>query len=419
MVFLEDISQAIVENTTKIIGYPISITDEKGYIIGSNDVNRLGSFHKASIEVLKRKETICYEIEDVKDVENVLPGIATPIMMNNEPVGVLGIVGNPLEVKKYAQLVKSHVELMCHEYLKKEMRNLESKTLDNLLHYLLNSEKLDDPGQIIRYGKMLGYNLDSNVNRVCLLIEMDLLSDQFSEGQHQIPDKYSWQFLQNNIIDIFRYYLIDNKEDLLSLLTLDQFILIKTVDTAEPLDQYINRIKHNIDRTIQYLRTKYHFTIRIAMGSVKDGIKGIKGSYEDSLKALTAGKKTTITPEIYYYNDWNIILEVIGDELTPYITERLSEKMGKFFGHYNFNTLASTFMTYCRCNMNISETARILFLHRNSLVYRLEKISELTSLDITNFEHCLLLYFAIKKSGFKDKPLKTADHNEPIETIST
>lgn len=69
--------------------------------------------------------------------------------------------------------------------------------------------------------------------------------------------------------------------------------------------------------------------------------------------------------------------------------------------------------------MNISETARILFLHRNSLVYRLDKISELTSLDITNFEHCLLLYFAIKKSGFVDKALKTADHNEPIETIST
>lgn len=418
MVFLEDISQAIVENTTKIIGYPISITDDKGYIIGSNDLNRLGSFHKASIEVLKRKETICYEIEDVKDVENVLPGVATPIMMNNEPVGVLGIVGNPLEVKKYAQLVKSHVELMCHEYLKKEMRNLESKTLDNLLHYLLNSEKLDDPRQIIRYGKMLGYNLDSSVNRVCLLIEMDLL-DPFSGGQNQIPDKYSWQFLQNNIFEILRYYLIDNKEDLLSPLTLDQFILIKTVDTSEPLDQYINRIKHNIDRTIQYLRTKYHFTIRIAMGSVKAGIKGIKGSYEDSLKALTAGKKTSITPEIYYYNDWNIILEVIGEELSPYITERLSEKMGKFFGHYNFHTLASTFITYSRCNMNISETARILFLHRNSLVYRLEKISELTSLDITNFEHCLLLYFAIKKFGFEDKPLKTADHNESIHTIST
>ncbi|MED3564454.1 sugar diacid recognition domain-containing protein, partial [Bacillus xiapuensis] len=76
MVFLEDISQTIVENTSRIIGYPISITDEKGYIIGSSDTNRLGSFHQASIDVLRKKETICYEYDEVKNLTNVLPGVA-------------------------------------------------------------------------------------------------------------------------------------------------------------------------------------------------------------------------------------------------------------------------------------------------------------------------------------------------------
>ncbi|WP_042355493.1 CdaR family transcriptional regulator [Bacillus rubiinfantis] len=419
MAFLEDISQVIVENTSKIIGYPISITNDKGYIIGSNDVNRLGSFHKASIDVLNRKETICYEPEDVKNVENVLPGVAAPIILNKEAVGVLGIVGNPSEVKKYAQLVKSHVELMCHEYMKKEMRILESKTLDNLIHYLLNAEQQDDLQQIIRYGKMLGYNLDLDVKRVSILIELDMLTNQFSEELNPIPDKFSWQFLQNNIIDILRYYLIDHNEDLLSLLTLDQFILIKTLDPTEPQDQYLAKLEQKMNRTLQYLNTKYHFTARIAIGSIKDGVRGIKESYEDSHKALTAGKKTTITPEIYYYNDWNVILELFGNELTPYITERLKEKMSNFFNHVNFSTLASTFMTYCRCNLNISETARILFLHRNSLVYRLDKISELTSLNVTNFEHCLLLYFAIKNSRFENNSPKSPGMDMSEETVSS
>lgn len=419
MVFLENIAQAIVENTTKIIGYPISITDDKGYIIGSNDLTRLGSFHKASLDVIRRKETISYELEDVKDLENVLPGVATPVMMNNEPVGVLGIVGIPAEVKKYAQLVKSHVELMCHEYLKKEMKVLESKTLDHLIHYLLNSENLDVPENIIRYGKMLGYNLDLNVNRSCLLFEVDLLLDQLSGEQQPNSDKFSWQYLQNNIIEILQYYLIDNKEDIISSLSLDQFILIKTIDNDESVEQFFKRIKHNINRTIQYLKSKYDFNIRISIGSIKKGIKGIKESYEDSLKALKAGKKTNIIPEIYFYNDWNIILEVIGEELTPFITDRLIEKMDKFINHSNFPTLSDTFMTYCRCNLNISETARMLFLHRNSLVYRLEKISELTSLDTNKFEHCLLIYFGIKKCGYEDKVLTTAEHNETNEGITS
>ncbi|MDR6998499.1 sugar diacid recognition domain-containing protein [Neobacillus niacini] len=404
MAFLEDISQTIVENTSRIIGYPISITDDKGYIIGSNDENRLGSFHQASIDVLKRKETICYEHDEVKNLKNVLPGVATPIIINQETVGVLGIVGNPAEVKKYAQLVKSHVELLCHEYLKKEIRILESKTLDHLVHYLLSSDTIEDMSQIIRFGKMLGYNLDLEFKRVCLIIEIDMLSEQFSGTDPKIPNTFSWQFLQDNMMDLMRYYLIDNKEDILSLLTLDQFILIKAIDAAESPESFTKQMEHKISRMSEYIKSKYQFNAIISIGSMKKGIKGIKESYEESLKTLIAGKKTNISPEVYHYNDLNIILELIGTDLPPYIAERLSDKMTCFFQHVNFPTLSSTFITYCKCNMNISETARSLFLHRNSLVYRLEKISELTSLDITNFEHCLLLYFAIKNFKLEKTP---------------
>ncbi|WP_026576921.1 CdaR family transcriptional regulator [Bacillus sp. UNC438CL73TsuS30] len=404
MAFLEDISQTIVENTSRIIGYPISITDDKGYIIGSNDENRLGSFHQASIDVLKRKETICYEYDEVKELNNVLPGVAAPIIINQETVGVLGIVGNPAEVKKYAQLVKSHVELLCHEYLKKEIRILESKSLDHLVHYLLSSDTIEDMSQIIRFGKMLGYNLDKEFQRVCLIIEMDMLSEQFTGTHPKIPHTFSWQFLQDNMMDILRHYLIDNKEDILSLLTLDQFILIKAIDAAESPESFNKQLEHKISRMSEYIQSKYQFNARISIGSMKKGINGIKESYEESLKTLIAGKKTTIFPEVYHYNDLNIILELIGTDLPPYIAERLSDKMTCFYQHVNFPTLSSTFITYCKCNMNISETARSLFLHRNSLVYRLEKISELTSLDITNFEHCLLLYFAIKNSKLENTP---------------
>ncbi|MDQ6599072.1 transcriptional regulator [Bacillus salipaludis] len=404
MAFLEDISQTIVENTSRIIGYPISITDDKGYIIGSNDENRLGSFHQASIDVLKRKETICYEYDEVKELNNVLPGVAAPIIINQETVGVLGIVGNPAEVKKYAQLVKSHVELLCHEYLKKEIRILESKSLDHLVHNLLSSDTIEDMSQIIRFGKMLGYNLDKEFKRVCLIIEMDMLSEQFTGTHPKIPNTFSWQFLQDNMMDILRHYLIDNKEDILSLLTLDQFILIKAIDAAESSECFNKQLEHKISRMSEYIQSKYQFNARISIGSMKKGINGIKESYEESLKTLIAGKKTTIFPEVYYYNDLNIILELIGTDLPPYIAERLSDKLTCFYQHVNFPTLSSTFITYCKCNMNISETARSLFLHRNSLVYRLEKISELTSLDITNFEHCLLLYFAIKNSKLENTP---------------
>ncbi|WP_394139900.1 CdaR family transcriptional regulator [Cytobacillus oceanisediminis] len=420
MGFLKEISQLIVENTSKIIEYPISISDNKGNIIGSSDVSRLGSFHQASLEVVERKKSISYEPDEVKDLNNVLPGVASPIMINHEPIGVLGIVGEPAEVKKYAKLVKSHVEIMCHEYLKKEMSALESKTLDNLIRYLLNSQKPEDLEYSVRYGKMLGYHLDSSHSRVCFLIAIDIGMDSGHslKQETRMPDKYSWHLLQNNVSEILRYYLVDNQEDILSPLTLDQFILIKAINKEETQDLFIKRMEHKIHRLFKYLEAENSYQASISIGSVKSGVHGIKDSYQAALKALIAGKRTNSSPRLFYYNDWNIIFELVGNGLNQYVKARLKEKLQDFMDHVNYPTLANTFMAYCKCNMNMSETARILFLHRNSLVYRMEKINELTGLDISRFDHCMLLYFAIKNSGISGIQESLA-LNETEESFST
>ena len=50
--------------TQELMGTVVEITDKKGYIIGSSDKKRLGTFHPASIEVLKRKQIVCYNTND-------------------------------------------------------------------------------------------------------------------------------------------------------------------------------------------------------------------------------------------------------------------------------------------------------------------------------------------------------------------
>ncbi|MFD1929222.1 CdaR family transcriptional regulator [Sporosarcina siberiensis] len=404
MNFLEDISQTIVENTNKIIGYPISIMNDKGYIIGSTDLNRLGNYHEFSMDVLEKKDTIYYESDDVKPFKNVLPGVGTPIIINNKPIGVLGIIGEPAEVEKYAQLVKSHVELMCHEYLKIEMNVLESKTLNNFIHYLLNDINTEESGYIIRYGRMLGLNLELDIRRICFLIEIDMLSDSYFKQQNTLSENFAWQIHQDNLLNTVKNYLSDSKEDMISLLTLDQFIVIKTIRPDETFELFIKRMEHNMNEMMQYLKTKFDLTTYISIGSVDNGIEGIKRSYHDSFEALIAGKKTELSSKIYHYNDLDIMLEVVANSLPRYLSDRLTRSLDNFIKHDSYRALSSTFMTYCKCNMNLSETARTLFLHRNSLVYRLDKIKELTSLDTANFEHCLLLYFAIKNSRIESKP---------------
>lgn len=58
MKILENIAQDIVEKTSEILEYPISITDNEGYIIGSTDQSRIGIFHRPSLDVINKNTTV-------------------------------------------------------------------------------------------------------------------------------------------------------------------------------------------------------------------------------------------------------------------------------------------------------------------------------------------------------------------------
>ncbi|GAJ98090.1 sugar diacid recognition domain-containing protein [Geomicrobium sp. JCM 19055] len=124
---LERIAQRIVDQTTDILDYPMSITDEHGIIVGCTDSKRLGTIHCASIDVLKKDQIVHYDEAYAKSLVNVLPGVAAPIYFNERAIGVLGIVGNPEDVNNYTKLVKSHVEMLCYESFYQESAILEAK----------------------------------------------------------------------------------------------------------------------------------------------------------------------------------------------------------------------------------------------------------------------------------------------------
>ncbi|MDV2687495.1 sugar diacid recognition domain-containing protein, partial [Alkalihalophilus lindianensis] len=76
MKILEHIAQDIIEKTSEILQYPISITDNEGIIIGSSDKSRIGLFHQPSLEVIKKN----IMVECKNNIEKrILPGVSVPL----------------------------------------------------------------------------------------------------------------------------------------------------------------------------------------------------------------------------------------------------------------------------------------------------------------------------------------------------
>ncbi|MTT31814.1 transcriptional regulator [Terrilactibacillus sp. BCM23-1] len=393
---LKDIAQNIVESTSEIIGHPITLIDDEGFIIGSTDRKRIGSFHDKTFHFMESSDMIFCEEEESSRLDNVLPGVVTPIFFNNHKIGVLGITGEPNKVKKYTLLVKSHVEMLCHELFKQEVMTLESKMLDTLVQYLLHFDNESDIKQIHLYAQMLGYDL--NTPRVCLIIDINMQHSKILQKEKASCIIPPLQLLQQDIQLYLQQCFMDSDQDIICLLNPEQFILLKSSNLDEDEASFIEKIKFRLKKFNKYLESKHGLSAEVSVGSLYNQIKHTHISYKNALKALSAGKKNSSKLKLYHYLDWKIAINILSEEISPYMKEILKKKIYQLLNHHNYDDLSMTFLAYCRCNMNLSQTARTLFIHRNSLVYRLEKISELTSLDLSDFEQCVLLYMAIKNA---------------------
>lgn len=395
MKILEHIAQEIVEKTSEILQYPISITDNAGIIIGSTDKSRIGIFHQPSLEVIKKNVIVDCKSEIEK---RILPGVSAPLKFNNKVIGVLGIVGNPREVEKYVQLVKNQVEMMCQEAFRKEMVELREKMVEMFVHQIIHyREKENEKNEpILQYSKLLEFDL--HTDRVCLLININSLSEKISTKKvnDELYGGFPFQYFQREVLSFLHLIFQENKDDFVSFLDFERFIVIKSLPYQQSFSSLIESLNEKLTKINSFLETKYRVSASISVGDISHSIGGISESYDNALKALNIGQRFEQGSSIHVYNEREIMLRLFPRELSPEYQKKILKIISPLINHYSYDVLSSTFLGFCKYNMNLSEASRNMYIHRNTILYRLEKISEITSLNTNSFEHCMLLYTAIQ-----------------------
>ncbi|GAA0330889.1 DNA-binding transcriptional regulator CdaR [Bacillus carboniphilus] len=392
MRILEHIAQGIAEKTSEVLQFPISITDNEGYIIGSTDKKRIGLFHKPSLEVIKNDRMVNCENE----IENeILPGISVPIRFNNNVIGVLGIVGEPGEIEKYVHLVKNHVEMMCQEAFRKEMIELKEKMIEVFIHQMIHYKESDANLHIYQYAKLLDYDLETD--KVCLLIDIQSLSKNISTKQtnEALYGSFQLQYFQREVLDFLYLLFHESNNDLISFLNIERFIIFKSLSDEHSFPLLQHQLEAKLQRLNTFLEAKYKVSATISVGDIGTGISGASESYSNAKKAMNVGA-TDSNANIFFYNERETLLKLLSKELTGEYKKKLIKLISPLTEADNYNVLAETFTMFCKNNMNMSVASRNMFIHRNTLIYRLEKLKELTSLDTSNFEHCMLLHAAIQ-----------------------
>jgi carbohydrate diacid regulator len=122
----------------------------------------------------------------------------------------------------------------------------------------------------------------------------------------------------------------------------------------------------------------------IGIGGVKENLFQLQESYGEATKAIEVGKIYNTSNRIYMYSF--LLLERFLYEVPLNLCERFSKILfAKEYKKVLSDEMIATIEKFFENSLNLSETARQLFIHRNTLVYRLDKIQRIMGLDLRNF----------------------------------
>ncbi len=157
--------------------------------------------------------------------------------------------------------------------------------------------------------------------------------------------------------------------------------------TSEELEKMAQSIEKTLDSE---LRVK---TV-IGIGTIAEHLRELADSYKEAQTAIEVGKVFDTEKSIMHYENLGI-----GRLIYQLPTTLCEIFLSEVFKKNSIDSLDQetlfTINKFFENNLNVSETSRKLFVHRNTLVYRLEKIKKLTGLDLRQFDHAIVFKVAL------------------------
>lgn len=170
----------------------------------------------------------------------------------------------------------------------------------------------------------------------------------------------------------------------------NHIVYIKNLENTEEYKE-LNHIAKTI---VDMLNTEVMINVRVAYGTIVNSIKDVSKSYKEATMALDVGRIFYAEKKALAYNELGIgrlIHQLPSSLCEMFLQEVFSDNA---YAQLDKETL-STVNAFFENSLNISETARKLYVHRNTLVYRLEKIQKITGLDVRVFDDALTFKIAL------------------------
>ena len=354
--------QGIIHQMRDAVDRIIGVVDDNGVIIACSELVKIGEMRQGV------RDELAYTSDAITSGGYTYK----PIGSGSKWEYIVFIEGEDKYAEKIATILAVSLSNIKNLYDEKYDKSsfIKNIILDNIL-----------PSDIYIKSKELRFNAEET--RVVFLIKF-----------HSKSDVLSFDMVQNIFPDKNKDYVISTSEQ--------DIVLVKEVKPNTDIRE-IEKIAKSIADT---LNSEFYAKVSIGIGTVVDNIKDLARSYKEAQVAFEVGKVFDTEKNIISYENLGI-----GRLIYQLPTTLCEMFLQEVFKNGSLDSLDRETLMTIQCffenNLNVSETSRKLFVHRNTLVYRLEKIRKLTGLDLREFDHAITFKVALMvKRYLTTKPVK-------------
>lgn len=358
-----DLAQDIVDRAMAILPYNVNVMDNQGLILASGERERINTRHEGAQLVLANGRVVEIDEHTAVNLKGVQPGINLPLMLDQRLIGVLGITGEPAQLRTYAELVRMTAEMLLGQRNQQAEQQWRRQRCDDLLALLLGDA--GDSPRLLDEARQMG--LKPQLSRVPYLFELGL-----EHGPGQTVETLS-AWLMSRYPE--SWCLTSSKSSLL---------------WCRPITASVEN-----ERLLAKLDGLGWNILRIAVGGQAEGLVGLRRCYRRVADLLAYGRDVLPQSRLLALSRYRLPALLWRHRSDDALDELLTP-LRKVIAKDSNGQLLATLRSWCEHDGQSQACADALGIHRNSLRYRMERIAELSGVDPLRLDGMLALYLGVQ-----------------------
>lgn len=378
--------ERLYENIKQVIGKSIAITDQRGQVY--ENASDFAGRKRFNFKDLLRADVHSLAVEGEDDLQ------AVPIFVDGKFYALVVTELTPEDVQMI-QIINSLCELIIHQFIATHKPRPDA--VDLLLTRVAYKPTSIDAEELEQQLSALGYRLD--LQRVALALELKGFWEHYlhTAGQPLGEKGDLIAAKKRDIEQCLNSFFSRNQDNLVGFIGGDTFLVLKDLHDTE-YDKFCELIDKHFAEIVAPLKNVYIREVTIGVGTPSVSSSSLLRSVQESIQILKIGKRIIGTNAAHRFEGLGVLpLLLSGTE------EQKRDYANHLFDDLDDPELIETLEGFLAANLNLTQTAEHLKVHRNTVIYRLDKITEKLGRDPRSFEDAVELYVgSLFKKVFSD-----------------